>query len=133
MFHTGFGEDRSRSLNFRIILIFNFFIVTSNFSNLMHPRSFLWKEEITKQHAPSKKELCEIGEEAISESRFTCFFTFLKKKNSTTPSPSLGKFSSVTWNLTAKIYPKFVIFQNFEKKIQNRQKKLKQIIWIRKN
>ena len=40
----------------------------------MHPRSFLCEEAKIKQRAPLKKELCEIGEEAIWESRFTSFF-----------------------------------------------------------
>ena len=31
----------------------------------MYPRSFLCEEVETKQHTFSKKELCEIGEEAI--------------------------------------------------------------------
>ena len=31
----------------------------------MHPRSFLCKEAAIKQLTPLKKELCEIGEEAI--------------------------------------------------------------------
>ena len=31
------------------------------------------EEAKIKQHTFSKKELCEIGEEAIWESRFTCF------------------------------------------------------------
>ena len=39
----------------------------------MYPRSFLCEEAKTKQHTSSKKELCEIGEGAIWESRFTCF------------------------------------------------------------
>ena len=30
----------------------------------MYPRSFLCEEAKIKQHTPSKKELCEIGEEA---------------------------------------------------------------------
>ena len=40
----------------------------------MYPRSFLCEEAKVKQHTSLKKELCEIGEEAIWESRFTCFF-----------------------------------------------------------
>ena len=42
----------------------------------MYPRSFLCKEAKIKQRAPLKKELCEIGEEAIWESRFTSFFLY---------------------------------------------------------
>ena len=42
----------------------NFFIVTSNFKNTMCPRSFLCEEAKIKQRSSSKKELCEIGEEA---------------------------------------------------------------------
>ena len=40
----------------------------------MYPRSFLCEEAKIKQRTPIKKELCEIGEEAIWESRFTSFF-----------------------------------------------------------
>ena len=40
----------------------------------MYPRSFLCEEAKIKQRTSSKKELCEIGEEAIWESRFTSFF-----------------------------------------------------------
>ena len=50
------------------------FIVTSNYKDSMYPRSFLCEEAKIKQRTPSKKELCEIGEEAIWESRFTSFF-----------------------------------------------------------
>ena len=39
----------------------------------MYPR-FLCEEAKIKQRTPLKKELCEIGEEAIWESRFTSFF-----------------------------------------------------------
>ena len=47
----------------------------------MYPRSFLCEEAEIKQRTPLKKELCEIGEEAIWESRFTSFFNvvFMKK------------------------------------------------------
>ena len=44
----------------------------------MYPRSFLSEEAKVKRHTSSKKELCEIGEEAIWESRFTCFFQIKK-------------------------------------------------------
>ena len=40
----------------------------------MYPRSFLYEEAKIKQRTALKKELCEIGEEAIWESRFTSFF-----------------------------------------------------------
>ena len=43
----------------------------------MYQRSFLCEEAKIKQRTPLKKELCEIGEEAIWESRFTsCFLLF---------------------------------------------------------
>ena len=42
----------------------------------MYPRSFLCEEAKIKQRTPLKKELCEIGEEAIWESRFTSFLFF---------------------------------------------------------
>ena len=45
----------------------------SNSNNSMCLRSFFCEEAKIKQHTSSKKELCEIGEEAISESRFTSF------------------------------------------------------------
>ena len=53
---------------------FFFFIVTSNYKNSMYPRSFLCEEAKIKQRTSLKKELGEIGEEAIWESRFTSFF-----------------------------------------------------------
>ena len=56
---------------------FYFFIVRSNYRNSMYPRSFLSEEAKIKYRTSSKKELCEIGEEAIWESRFTLFFTLL--------------------------------------------------------
>ena len=40
----------------------------------MYPRSFLCEEAKIKHRTPLKKELCEIGAEAIWESRFTSFF-----------------------------------------------------------
>ena len=40
----------------------------------MYPRSFLCEEAKIKQRTPLKKELCEIGEGTIWESRFTSFF-----------------------------------------------------------
>ena len=43
----------------------------------MYPRSFLCEEAKIKQRTPLLKELCEIGEEAIWQSRFTSFFTNL--------------------------------------------------------
>ena len=39
----------------------------------MYPRSFLCEEAKIKQRTSLKEELCEIGEEAIWESRFTFF------------------------------------------------------------
>ena len=41
----------------------------------MYPRSFLCEEAKIKQRSPLKKELCEISEEAIWESRFISFFS----------------------------------------------------------
>ena len=43
----------------------------------MYPRSFFCEEAKIKQRSSLKKELCEIGEEAIWESRFTSFFIYL--------------------------------------------------------
>ena len=40
----------------------------------MYPQSFLCEEAKIKQRTPLKEERCEIGEEAIWESRFTSFF-----------------------------------------------------------
>ena len=60
MFHTKFGENRSRPLIF--------FIVITNFLISMYPRSFLCEEAKIEQHTSSKKKLCEIGEEAIWKS-----------------------------------------------------------------
>ena len=42
----------------------------------MYLRSFLCEEVKIKQRTHLKKELCEIGEEAIWESRFSSFFSF---------------------------------------------------------
>ena len=42
----------------------------------MYPRSFLCEEAKIKQRTLLKKELCEIGEDAIWESRFTSFCNF---------------------------------------------------------
>ena len=44
----------------------------------MYLRSFLCEGAKIKQRTPLKKELCEIGEEAIWESRFTSFFIMRK-------------------------------------------------------
>ena len=74
MFDIKFFKNWSRPLNFRRILFFYFFIGTSNYKNSMYPRSFLSEEAKIKQRTFLKKELCEIGEEAIWESRFTSFF-----------------------------------------------------------
>ena len=42
-----------------------FFIVISNFEISIYPWSFLCEEARIKHHTFLKKELCEIGEEAI--------------------------------------------------------------------
>ena len=74
MFDTKFYKNRWRPLSFRPIWFFYFFfIVTSHYKNLMYPQSFLCAEAKIKQRTPLKKQLCEIGEEAIWESRFTSF------------------------------------------------------------
>ena len=49
--------------------------MTSNYKNSMYSRSFLCEEAKIKQRTPLKKELCEIGEETLWESRFTSFFS----------------------------------------------------------
>ena len=54
--------------------LFNFFIVTLNFTNLLYPRSFFCEKFKIKQYISSKKVLCEIGKEVIWESRSPCFF-----------------------------------------------------------
>ena len=46
----------------------------------MYPRSFLCQEAKIKQRTPLKKELYEIGEEAIWESQFTSFLKMLNVK-----------------------------------------------------
>ena len=77
MFDTKFYKNQWRPLNFKGVWFFlNIFMVTSNYKNSMYPRSFLCDEAKIKQRTPLKKELCEIGEEAIWESRFTSFFFF---------------------------------------------------------
>ena len=75
MFDSEFGENGSGPLNFRKIWIF--FIVTSNFK--IYPRSFLYEEAEIKQDTSLNKERCEVREEAIWESWFTCFFILLEK------------------------------------------------------
>ena len=47
----------------------------------MYPRSFLCEEAKIKQHTSSKKELCEISEKAMWESRFTCFLYWMNTLN----------------------------------------------------
>ena len=42
----------------------------------MYPRSFFCEEAKIKQRTPLKKGLWKNGEEAIRESRFTCFFLY---------------------------------------------------------
>ena len=76
-FDTKFCENRLRPSNFRRIWIFYFFIMISHFKNSMYLRS------------SSKKESCEIGEEAIWEYRFTCFLLFF----------------NVTSNFKSSMYP----------------------------
>ena len=44
----------------------------------MYPRSFLCEEAKIKQRTPLKKELREIGVEAIWKSQFTSFFYHVK-------------------------------------------------------
>ena len=46
----------------------------------MYPRSFLCEEAKIKQRTSLKKELCEIGEEAIWESQFTSFLNILRQR-----------------------------------------------------
>ena len=74
-----------------------FFIVTLNCSNSMYPRIFLCEEANIKQYAVSKKELCEIGEEAIWEFRFLfCYsnnFRPLTIKHFPCYSVSVNRFS----------------------------------------
>ena len=45
----------------------------------MYPRSFLCEEAKIKQRTSVKEELCEIGEEAIWEPRFTSFLISLNQ------------------------------------------------------
>ena len=47
----------------------------------MYPQSVLCVAAKIKQRTPSKKELCEIGEKAIWESRFTSFFHLFHFRN----------------------------------------------------
>ena len=65
----------------------------------MYPRSFLSEKAKIKQRTPLQKELCEIGEEGIWESRFKSFFNIFsllnrvvwKKKNIPRLYGDLGK------------------------------------------
>ena len=66
----------------------------------MYPRSFLCEEAKIKQRTPLKKELCEIGEEAIWESRFTSFFNWNAKKYSISNTPCrMSLFSLMIFGL----------------------------------
>ena len=47
----------------------------------MNPRSWLCEGAKIKQRTPLKKEICEIGEEAIWESRFISFFDMSLDQN----------------------------------------------------
>ena len=58
----------------------------------MYSRSFLCEMAKIKQRTPLNEELCEIGEEAIWESRFTSFVIV----------QSLKKVFSLTWSLYMK-------------------------------
>ena len=64
-------------LNFRGIWIFLFFLSWYQMFKIrcIHEASSV-KEAKIKQHTSSKKQLCEIGEEAKWESRFTSFFLY---------------------------------------------------------
>ena len=58
----------------------------------MYPRSFLCEEAKIKQLTPLKKELCEIGEEAIWESRFTSFFEYDLQEHFMQIIPKIGQY-----------------------------------------
>ena len=73
IFDTKFCKNWSRPFNSRRIYFIYLFIVTSNYKISMYPRSFLCEVAKIKQRTSLKKELCEIGEEAIWESRFISF------------------------------------------------------------
>ena len=74
MFDTEFRDNRSSPLNFRRILIFSLFRALK--IRYTHEASTVMKPKI-KQQTSSKKELSEISEEIIWESRFTCFCCFV--------------------------------------------------------
>ena len=69
----------------------------------MYPRSFLLEGATVERYTSSKSELCEIGEEAIWQSRFTCFFalhlfnSFSKDKEKT--QSKLQNFKLQRWAL----------------------------------
>ena len=54
--------------------------MTLNFKNSIYPQVSLYEGLKINQNSSWKKELREIGEEAIWESRFTCFF-FIVRSN----------------------------------------------------
>ena len=75
IFETKFYKNRRRPLNFRRILFFYFILSWHQIIKIRCSlRSFLCEEAKIKQRTSLKKELCEIGEEAIWEFRFTSFF-----------------------------------------------------------
>ena len=76
MFHKKFADNRLRPLNFRRMW-FNFVLSWHRVSKIRCiPDTCLCEGAKIKQRTRSIKQLCEIGEEAISEPRFTCFFNF---------------------------------------------------------
>ena len=68
----------------------------------MYPRSFFCEEAIIKQRTSSKKELCEIGEEAIWKSRSTSLFFYrdikFKKNDVPTKLPLRGSVNQATYS-----------------------------------
>ena len=74
----------------------------------MYPRTFLCEEVKIKQRTPLKKEICEIGEEAIWEYRFTSFFFFNEKKLNFLRLMHIALFSKLTKFCWKKSY--FILF-----------------------
>ena len=67
----------------------------------MYPRNFLCEEAKIKQLTSSKKQLCEIGEEAIWESRFTSFDLNQVRKSSPNLSTTIPSTAQAIVHLTA--------------------------------
>ena len=91
----------------------------------MYPRSFLCEEAKIKRRTPLRKELCEIGEEAIWESRFTSFFLQCRLYTMTPEKPlNLRCFAAgSTTAVIRAVKKKCLLIMNTSREIRIRFKK----------